>query len=324
MLRAPLHENEIRRVIGVAGEGDREVDGVAILDSITDRCLCFVNATPTPAIRTALATRRGCIVIARPGWFAKSELPESLVLETSDPRASITRVLQFIRAEEKLQPWVAERRISPEAVISPQAIVEGDVEIESGTVIEPFSYVGPQVRIGRGAVIRSGARIHPRVTIGERSEINGNSIIGHEGYGFVRDDDGNKMRMPHLGGVLIGSDVEIGSLTTVQGGTITPTVIEDFAKIDDHVHVGHNVRVGRNASVTCGVVLTGHTIVEEEAWIGVNSSIREGCRVGAHALVGMDVSLQHDLADRHVARAPRPDVRERTDNNEGAIGFAKR
>jgi UDP-3-O-[3-hydroxymyristoyl] glucosamine N-acyltransferase len=101
-------------------------------------------------------------------------------------------------------------------------------------------------------------------------------------------------------------------------------VIADYAKIDSHVHVGHNVRVGRNASVTCGVVLCGHSVVGEDAWIGVNSSIRDGSRVGRHALVGMDVSLQGNLEDRSVARAPRPRVTTRADHDDSTIGFNKR
>ena len=69
-------------------------------------------------------------------------------------------------------------------------------------------------------------------------------ILGGDGYGFVRDEIGNKIRIPHLGGVVIGAHVEVGALVTVPAGTITPTVIEDYAKVDDHVHVGQANPVG--------------------------------------------------------------------------------
>jgi UDP-3-O-[3-hydroxymyristoyl] glucosamine N-acyltransferase len=184
--------------------------------------------------------------------------------------------------------------------------------------------VGPDVRIGRGTILRSGVRVFPRVVIGDESVVGVNTVVGHEGYGFVRDESGNKTRMPHLGGVEVGSHVELGALTTVQGGTMTPTVIEDYAKIDEHVHVGHNVRIARSVSVTCGVVIAGHAVIETEAWVGINSSIREGRRVGSHALVGMDVSVQHDLSDSTVARAPRPAVEARPDGDQSAIGFTER
>jgi UDP-3-O-[3-hydroxymyristoyl] glucosamine N-acyltransferase len=117
---------------------------------------------------------------------------------------------------------------------------------------------------------------------------------------------------------------ELGALVTVPGGTIAPTIVEDYAKIDDHVHVAHNVRIERSVSVTAGAVIAGHAVVETEAWIGINSSIRDGRRVGSHALVGMDASVQHDLLDAAVARAPRPTIGARPDDDRSGIGFTGR
>ena len=323
MLRAALHEQEIRRAIGAPGEGDRVVDGVATLDTIEDRSLVFVNHKSVPdAVRDALAARRGCIAIARKGFTLDGDC---VVIESADPRAAISRVLEFIRSERRQPPLVAVRAIAPSAVISPLAVIEGDVDIRDGVLIEPFCVIGPDVRIERGSIIRSGVRIHPRVAIGAESVIHANSVLGHDGYGFVRDEDDNKTRMPHLGGVSIGSHVAIGPLASVAAGTIVPTTIGDYAKLGDYVCVGHNVRVGRNASLTAQIILGGHSVVESEAWIGLNATIGEGRRVGAHALVGMDVSLQTDLPDNAIARAPRPDVKPRPDDDDfTAIGFTGR
>jgi UDP-3-O-[3-hydroxymyristoyl] glucosamine N-acyltransferase len=203
------------------------------------------------------------------------------------------------------------------------AVVDGAVELADEVVIEPFCVVGPDVKIGRRSIVRSGARIHSRVMIGENSVIGSNTVVGHQGYGFVRDTTGNKFRIPHLGGVVIGSNVEIGALVSMASGTLMPTVIEDYAKIDDLVHVAHNVRVASSASVIAGVVIGGHAVIDEEAWVGMNSSIRPGRRVGSHALVGMDASIQHDLEDDSVARAPQADVRMRKDDDHSAIGFTE-
>lgn len=322
MIRATLHEQDIRRAIGAPGDGDRVVDGVATLDTVEDRCLFFVNDKVVPdAVRDSLATRRGCIAIARKGFTLGSDC---VVIESSDPRAAISRVLGFIRAERRQLPLVTTRTIAPSAIISPLAVIEGDVEIGDDVLIEPFCMIGPDVRIGRGSIIRSGVRLHPRVTIGEESVIHANSVLGHDGYGFVREE-GNKTRMPHLGGVIIGAHVAIGPLASVAAGTIVPTIVEDYAKLGDYVCVGHNVRIGRNASLTAHIILAGHSVIAAEAWVGVNASIGEGRRVGAHALVGMDVSVQSDLPDHTIARAPRPDVQPRPDDDDlMGIGFAGR
>lgn len=323
MLRATLQEREIRRAIGLKEEGDRVVDGVAPLNVDANRCLYFINTGIDDAMRALFASRRECIVIAPPG-SASGEWGDCVVLESVDPRAAIAKVLGFIRSERRLPPVVNARAIATSAVVSALAVIEGDVEIGEGAVIEPFCVIGPEVRIGARTIVRAGARIFPRVEIGDDCHIGANAVLGHDGFGFVRDDAGNKTRMPHLGGVILGSHVHIGALSTVPAGTILPTIVEDHGKVDDHVHVGHNVRVGRNATVTAGVLLGGHCVIETEAWVGMNASIRDGKRVGEYALVGMDASVQSDVPDDSVARAPRPDVRERTDGQRDAIGFTRR
>jgi UDP-3-O-[3-hydroxymyristoyl] glucosamine N-acyltransferase LpxD len=324
MLRATLHEHEIRRLLGVPGEGNLVVDGVAKLDAGEDRCLYFIEDDVAVPVQEAFAARNGCIVIAPHGSSLVDALGTCRVLQVAQPRAAIARILEFIRAEGRQPPFVEARKIAEDAVISPMAVVEDKVEIGEGVVIEPFCTIGPEVMIGRGTVVRAGARIYPRVSIGDESVISANAVIGSQGYGFVRDRAGNKTRIPHLGGVIIGAHVEIGALSLVQCGTISPTIIEDYVKIDDHVHVGHNDRIGRGASVTAGVIMGGSAVIGAECWIGINSSIRNGAQVGSHTLVGMDVSVQQDLGENVVARAPRPEVSVRVENDRSAIGFKKR
>ena len=323
MLRATLHEQEIRRAIGAPGDGDRVVDGVATLDTVEDRCLVFVSKRVVPdAIRSSLAARRGCIVIAREGVSLDGDC---LVIESRDPRAAFGRVLEFIHAERRQAPLLTERSIASSARVSPLAVLEGNVEIGDDVIIEPFCMIGPDVRIGRGSIIRSGVRILGRVSIGEECRVYPNSVLGNDCYGYVRNEQGNKTLIPHLGGLIIGSFVDIGACTIVYAGKIEPTIVEDHAKIADLVLVAHNTRIGKNAGLSPSSVLSGRSVVGADAWIGVNATIRDGLRVGAHALVGMDVSLQSDLPDKTVARAPRPDVKPRPDDDDlAAIGFAGR
>jgi len=304
MLRAPLHEQEIREVIGVPGTGERTVEGVARLDDGSDRYLYFINKTITPEIIESLTKRRGCIFIAPENSSLQSVVKNNVVLEVPDPRAAIAKVMTFIRTEHRNPPWVKARQIAETANISPL--------IEHG------------VSIRRASIVKSGARINPRVVIGEESVIRSNVVIGADGYGFVRDEAGNKTRIPHLGGVIIGNQVEIGESSVIEAGTISPTIIEDYVKLAASVFVGHNVCIQRNASVTPGVIIAGSAIIGADTWIGINSSIRDGRHVGSHALIGMDVSVQEDLADNTIARAPVPDIKTRSENDDHhAIGFVK-
>ena len=114
MLRATLHEQEIRRAIGVPGEGDLVVDGLAPLNAGEHRCLYFVNHEVTTSIREALAPLHGCIVIVPRGSAVAEGLGSCRVLEAARPRAAIASVLAFIRDEHRQPPWVEARNISPE------------------------------------------------------------------------------------------------------------------------------------------------------------------------------------------------------------------
>jgi UDP-3-O-[3-hydroxymyristoyl] glucosamine N-acyltransferase LpxD len=309
VLRAKLHEQEIRRVIGVPGEGSLIIETLAPLGAEQNRCLYFISRGVTDAIRESLIARNDCILIARRNSGLAGQLGSCRVLEVQQPRAAIAKVLDFIRSTGRQEPWVNAKKVSQRSTISPLAVIEDKVEICEGVVVEPFCTVGPEVTIGQGSVLRSGARICARVSIGDETIIGANAVIGSEGFGFVRDDAGNKTRIPHLGGVIIGSHVEIGPLTMIQCGTISPTVIEDYVKIDGSVEIAHNVCIARGASVTGGVIIGGSAVVGADAWLGINSSIRDGRRVGSRALVGMGTSIQDDLPDDAVARSPRPDVR---------------
>lgn len=325
MLHARLEEQEIRRIVGIPGDGDLVVDGVAPLTEGSDRCLYFANRKLSTPGRTALAALRDCIVIAPMASRLAGTLERCRVLEVADPRAAVANVLGFIEAHQRQAAWIESGTISPAAIISPLAFVDPRADIGSGVVIEPFCTVGPDVRIGKGSIVRGGARLFQRVIIGEASTIGANTVIGHPGYGFVRDAAGHKSRIPHLGGVLIGSHVDIGALVVIQSGTLDPTIVEDHAKIDDNVEVAHNARVEAGASLTGGVVIGGSAVIGRETWIGINASIRDGRRVGERSLVGMSASVQHNMPDSSVARAPRSAVQRRPpDDDFTTIGFERR
>jgi len=325
MLRARLEEQEIRRIVGVSGAGDLVLDGVAPLNDGSHRCLYFTNQELSSADRESLVALKDCLVIAPLASGLANALDSCRVLEVADPRAAVANVLDFIEANHRQPAWIETGSISKEATVSPLASVDTRADIAPGAVVEPFCTIGPDVRVGRGSIVRSGARLFPRVFIGEASTIGANTVIGHPGYGFVRDASGHKSRIPHLGGVLIGSHVDIGALVVVQSGTLAPTEIEDHAKIDDNVEIGHNARIGAGASVTGGVVVGGSAVIGSESWIGINASIRDGRRVGARSLVGMNASVQDDVPEASVARAPGSPVERRPDDDDfTAIGFARR
>ena len=147
------------------------------------------------------------------------------------------------------------------------------------------------------AVVMEGAVIHDGVTIGANSVIGNNAVIGGQGFGFALDDDRPPLRIRHLGGVNIGEGVEVGALSTVCAGTITPTTIGDHCKIDDHVHVAHNVQMGEQCIITGCVEISGSVTIGDKAWLGPNCAIRNGLSIGAGALVGVGAAVLKSVPD---------------------------
>ncbi len=164
-------------------------------------------------------------------------------------------------------------RTQPTAGISPHAVVEADVQLPDSCTVEPFAvikknahigcgtYVGAHCYIDEGVVIGENCEIHPNVVIYKGTEIgnlvllNSSAVIGKEGFGYVKQERYEKIR--HIGGVVIESFTEIGSGVTIDRGTIGNTVIGEGTKIDNQVHIAHNVRIGRNCVIMGQVGIAG-------------------------------------------------------------------
>jgi UDP-3-O-[3-hydroxymyristoyl] glucosamine N-acyltransferase len=171
---------------------------------------------------------------------------------------------------------------------------DGDSVIPSGSVIGPNTVI-------------AHARIGQRVVIGA------NCTIGLPGFGYERDASGTLIRFPHTGRVLIGDDVEIGSNTCIDRGALGDTVIEDGAKMDNLVHVAHNVRIGKGALVIAHAMLGGSVRVGERAWIAPAAAILNQRVVHDDATVGMGAVVLHDVAPHTVVVGNPAHVLERKD-----------
>jgi len=166
-------------------------------------------------------------------------------------------------------------------------VIHKTAEIGEGVILEPFTFIGANIKLNKNVLIKTGAKIIENTVIGENSIIRQNTIIGGSGFGITKDPQGNNFHIPHIGGVIIGSNVEIGAQNTVCAGTIYPTTIGDFVKTDDHVHIAHNNIIGSNSIITAGVIFSGSVELGKEVWIGPNSSIRESLLLEDKVVVGI-------------------------------------
>lgn len=242
---------------------DLPITCIAPLSELLDGALCFSKQPMKEAL-----TQSVTVIAVRP-----DNVGASAAIISENPRLDFARALAWIDG----QHGIAGSTSPP--VIHPTAKIGRGVVLGNGVTIGANSIVHHNVVLGEG------------VTIGERCTIKSCAVIGEDGFGFERDEQGLPVRLVHLGTVAIGNDVEIGSLTTVCRGTLGDTVIEDHVKIDDHVHIAHNVRVRRAAMIIACAEVSGGVDVGEQAWIGPNASVIQKVRIGPKSVIGIGANV---------------------------------
>lgn len=269
----PVMASTIARWCGVVLQGqDLEIHCIAPYSTPVDGALCFANTAPTQSISSNVA------LIST----AEAQAVNACVLVTERPRLIFTKALNALQQRIGFDKPSDLPQIHPTARVSSQAIVEPGVVIGARTIIYPFVYIAENTIIGEDCIIKSG------------------SVIGQDGFGFERDEENIPLRLPHLGKVVIGNDVEIGALNTVCRGTLSDTVVEDHVKTDDHVHIAHNCHIRKGALLTACVELSGGVDVGEFSWVGPNSSVMQKRTIGNNAFIGIASNVTKDVSENAV------------------------
>lgn len=171
-------------------------------------------------------------------------------------------------------------------IIHPTAIIDPQAKIGKDVYVGPYAVIGKSM-IGEGCFIDSNVRIYDDVTLGTDCVVKSGAVLGGEGFGYEKDENGNLFRFPQIGGLIIGNNVEIGSNTTIDRGALSDTVIGDFSKINNLCHIAHNNKIGKNVIITGCVNISGSNTIEDNVWIAPNSSIRGWVHIGDGATIGM-------------------------------------
>jgi len=269
-------------VFASRGESMCLIRGTASVLPGQPEALSFIALTARTSI-DVLSTSASSALLVSADMFTEIEFGGFLIA-VADPRREFARIIAEYFAPD--QPI----GVAATAVISPTAKIGVGCYIGPGAVIGDAVVIGDHCTIGAHAVINLA-------TIGDHTTIGPNTTIGHFGFGYVREDDGTPLRIPHSGGVQIGSYVGIGANTCVDRGTLSDTAIRDHAKVDNLVHIAHNCDIGEGAYVLASSILSGSVRIGARASVAPNSSILEGVKIGADAVVGMGAVVLHDVPD---------------------------
>ncbi len=265
--------------------------------SKTDLTFCrFYNETADDWIANSAAG----FVIVPEEYFQSPKLQASTsYIFAEHPRLAL---LNFIRAFWRADVTKCGSKTSP---IHPSAKIGKNVRIGM------FCVIGPGVEIGDDSIIGNNTTIE-NAKIGKRCHIGNNVAIGGEGFGF-EDEAQEVLKFPHIGGVIMGEDVRVGSCTCIDRASLGNTIVHDAVKIDNLVHIAHNVTIGRAAKVVAMTIVGGSTKIGENAWIAPGASLRDWINIGDNALVGLGAVVTKDVnTDSAVVGNPAKNITKTT------------
>jgi UDP-3-O-[3-hydroxymyristoyl] glucosamine N-acyltransferase len=270
-----LGELAIRHGLELRGDPDARVTRVGTLQHAGPDAVSFLA---NPRYRKHLASTRAGVVVLEPALAGQCG---TAVLLSKNPYASYARIAADLHPPPEFAPGICPGAcVDPSAEIAPDARVSPGAVVEAGARIGPGVYIGPNCVVGADAQVGAGSRLVANVTLchgvrlGARVLVHPGAVIGADGFGLAREPEG-WIKVPQVGSVEIGDDVEIGANTTIDRGAIDDTVIEEGVKLDNQIQVAHNVRIG------------AHTVVAGCAGISGSTTIGRNCMIaGAVGIAG--------------------------------------
>jgi UDP-3-O-[3-hydroxymyristoyl] glucosamine N-acyltransferase len=272
------------------GDGAVEITGVASPGSARAEDLVYVES-PAHLDRAGASAAR-CVLIA-----PRLLLPGKILLRASNPKLAFAQAADWLLPETPIASGIHPTAIIPEstklapgAAVGPYAVIEEGVEIGAGTEIGAFCF------IGRGARLGEGCRLYPRVTLyagarlANRVVLHSGSVIGSDGFGYVAEG-GKRRKFPQLGAIEIQDDVEIGANATIDRGSLDRTEIGTGTKLDNLVHVAHNVNIGENTVIAAQTGISGSSVIGKNVAIGGQVGVADHCEIHDNAVIGAQAGI---------------------------------
>lgn len=285
-----LTAREIADLVGGRVEGDAGavVRGIAPLERATGEELSFLAlARYVPAFAASSAG----VVLVSPDLAASAGTPRARVVVDRPQDAMLALLPRFFTPDARL-PGIDPSahigrgtRLGSRVTIGPNVVLGEGAEVGDDTWIEAGAVVGHRSQIGAGSHLHPGVTVYADSAIGRRVILHSGVRIGSDGYGYVFRDGAHE-KIPHVGRCILEDDVEIGANTTVDRGSIDDTIIGAGTKIDNLVHIGHNVHVGRRCLIMAQVGISGSARLEDGVIVAGQAGLAGHITIGAGARIG--------------------------------------
>lgn len=280
----------------VKGDADRTISGIKPLDQAGPDDLSFIS---NPRYRSAaLQSRAGCL-LAGPD----DDLPGCNLIQVADPYASLASAMQLFFPPQSFEPGVSDLAVIGKGTslgervsIAPYVVVGRDCVIEEAVALLPGVVLGDRVRIGPGAVLHPGVVLYEGVELGARVVVHAGCVIGSDGFGYAESGD-RREKIPQVGNVVVGDDVEIGACTTIDRATFGSTEIGEGTKIDNLVQIAHNVTIGEHSVLVAQSGIAGSTRLGRKVIVAGQSGAAGHLKIGDGVVIGAKSAVLKDLAD---------------------------
>ncbi len=268
--------------------GEASITGVAGVTSAKSGDLVY--AADEKHLPDALNSNAAAVIA---GEFARESSTNKPLIIAKNPKLAFARAAKLLQSGEQ-KPV----EINPTAIVAPEAklgknVFVGPLCVIAGGSIGDGTHIGARSTIAPGVVIGKDCKIHANVTLGsgttlgDNVEVQSGTVLGSDGFGYVRDDEtGRYEKFPQIGRLEIGDDVEIGANVTIDRGALDATVIARGVKIDNMVHIGHNVTIGENVVIAAQTGISGSVVIEKNVIIAGQVGIADHVRIEEGVILG--------------------------------------
>lgn len=281
----------------VLGDGAAVITGFAAAEHARPGDLTFAES----ADYFAAAEKSAAVAVIADGKFASAH---KIVIRVANPRLAFARALALFFPEPVYAPGIhpsaviaADAQIDPTAHIGPLCSVGARVKLGARCVLQGGNFIGDDSVIGEDTNLFPNVTLYPRTQIGRRVRIHAGTVIGSDGFGYVFDS-GFHRKIPQIGNVVIGDDVEIGSNTSVDRGALGSTIIGQGTKIDNLVQVGHNVEVGEYSILCAQVGIAGSAKLGKYCVLAGQVGIAGHLKIGNQVTIGSKSGVMHNIGDK--------------------------
>ena len=289
----------------VQGNPEIEVNKLSKIEEGKKGAITFLS---NPKYKSWLYTTDASVVIVDADFELEKEITCTLI-RVNNPYLAFTKLLDYYNQIQRHKVGVEapvfvddSAEYGNDIYLGAFSYISKNVRIGNGVKIYPNVFIGDNVTIGDNTTIFAGAKIYSETIIGKQCTIHSGAIVGSDGFGFAPTDNGNYSKIPQIGNVILEDNVDIGSSATIDRATLGSTIIREGVKLDNQVHVAHNVEIGKNTVIAAQSGIAGSTKIGKNCMIGGQVGIVGHITIGDNVRIQAQSGIGKSLGDNEVVQ----------------------